>query len=124
MSRKNNLKPFKVLTAGDMSGSPISKVTNLIHLDNVAVQANWTGASPVGVIQVQVSNDYNQDELGNVLNAGNWVPVVLSPIPSIAANSGSIFIDLNQLASQWVRVQYVRTSGTGSMDLWLSAKMI
>lgn len=125
MSRKSNLKQYHSVTNGSMAASITSPVTNIEFLDNVGVQLNFTGA-PVGNFQVQVSIDYNQDNNGNVISAGNWVPVTLSN-GTVNANTslGSpIYIDLNQLSAPWVRVVYVRTSGTGALNVFLSGKML
>lgn len=125
MSRKNNLPKFQNITNGDMSQTSItSSVTNIQHLDNIAIQINWSGTSPVGVVTVQVSVDYAQDPNGQVQNSGNWVNVNLPQAATISANSGSIFIDLNQLASPWIRVVYTKTSGIGTLQGFISAKMI
>lgn len=123
--RKNKLAPYKISSAASLGANFTSKVTSINWVDNVAIQAIWSGGgAPVGAFNVEVSNDYSQDENGNVLRAGTWVAITLNPGASVSGNSGSIFIDLNQLASQWIRVSYVRTSGTGLVDLWLSAKML
>lgn len=121
--RKNNLRKFHNIVAGNMSADITSSVTNIEHLDNVAIQLHWTG-TPTGDFKVQVSVDYEQDSLGNVKVAGNWVDVTLSPAPVAAGIAGDIFIDLNQLAAPWIRVFYDRTGGTGTLDSFISAKMI
>lgn len=127
MSRKSNLKRYKMVTAGDMSTASItSPVTNIEWLDNIGVQLNWTG-SPVGNFQVQVSMDYDQDINGNVINAGNWVAILLQPANSVNAPTslGSpIYIDLNQLSAPWIRVVYARTSGSGSLNAFITAKVV
>ena len=80
MSRKNTLRAFQNIKNGDMSTTLTSAVTNIERADDVGLQFNFTG-TPVGTFSVQVSIDYAQDFMGNVLNAGNWVPVVLDPVP-------------------------------------------
>ena len=126
MSRKSNLKRFNSIVNGSMAASITSPVSNIEFLDNIGVQLNWTG-SPVGNFQVQVSLDYDQDNNGNVINAGNWVAVVLQPGSSINAPTtlGSpIVIDLNQLSAPWLRIVYNRTSGSGTLNAFVSAKMV
>lgn len=131
--RKSNLKQYQTITSGDMSLSSItSSVTNIEFLDNIAIQLNFTGA-PVGVFQVQVSADYNQDNNGNVLTAGNWVAIPVAYYTSgsfttstdIPTSAGSpIYLDLNQLAAPWVRVVYTTTSGTGTLNGYIAAKAV
>lgn len=122
-SRKSNLKKFSAITSGDMSLASItSTVTNIEFLDNIAVQLTWSG-SPVGTFQIQVSLDYNQDNNGNVLAAGNWVPLTLGT--SLSTSVGSpIFVDMNQLSAPWIRIVYTRTSGSGTLNALISAKMV
>lgn len=73
-----------------------------------AVQSVWTGASPVGTIEVQASLDG--------LNWGNIYTV------AVASNSGSDIHDLGSLAFPYLRVAYAFTSGTGLLNVKLCAK--
>lgn len=126
MSRKSNLKRFKTISDGDMSSSSIiSSVSNIEFLDNIGVQLVWAG-SPTGQFEVQVSMDYDQDNNGNVINAGNWVSVTLSnSLTYVSTAVGSpIYIDLNQLSAPWIRVKYTRASGSGTLQAYVCAKMI
>lgn len=121
--RKNNLRLYQNITAASMAGNVTSTVTNIQFLDNIAVQLNFTG-TPVGTFTVQVSADYAQDDLGNVTNSGNWIPITLNPVPSAAGTADQIFIDLNQLAAPWIRVVYTRTSGSGTLNSFITGKML
>ena len=121
--RKNNLLQFHTIIDGDMSLSSLtSSVTNIQFLDNLAIQLNFSG-SPVGTFEVQVSIDYAQDNNGNVTNSGNWVPVTLNPSPDTSQGS-PIFINMQQLAAPWIRVVYTKTSGSGTLNAYISGKMI
>lgn len=120
--RKNNLQSYQIITAGDMSADITSAVTNIQTLDNIGIQLNWTG-SPVGVFEVQVSIDYAQDNFGNVINAGHWTPIDFQVGPSTTDGS-PIYLDLNQLSAPWIRTFYDRTSGTGTLSAYITAKMI
>ncbi len=123
--RKSNLSTFQNIVAGDMSQTTItSTVTNIEFLDNIGIQLNWSGTSPVGTAQVQVSADYEQDMFGNVTNAGHWVAMTLSPSPSISGNTGSIYIDINQHSAPWMRVVYTKGSGVGTLNGFITAKMV
>lgn len=133
MSRKNNLLKFQTITAGDMSAASItSAVTNIQFLDNIGLQLNFSG-SPVGLFQVQISADYAQDNEGNVQDPGNWVPMVLTYLvgstfvsaTTVPTSSGSpIALDLNQLSFPWIRVVYTKTSGTGTLNAFITCKMV
>ncbi len=133
-SRKSNLRQFQIITAGSMTGTAVitSAVTCIQWLDNVGVQLNWT-SSPVGTFQVQVSADYAQDAEGNVTNTGNWAPVTLSYLLSgsmtqaatIPTSVGSpIYLDLNQLSAPWIRTVYTNASSTGTLNAYITAKVV
>ena len=133
MSRKNILKQFKIVDAGDMSQASItSAVTCIQFLDNVGIQLNFSGA-PVGDFEIQVSADYEQNPNGSVINAGNWAPLALSYLSGgsfvdsfdIPTSVGSpIYLDLNQLSAPFIRIVYTKTSGSGSLDAFITAKMV
>lgn len=124
MSRKNNLLKFQTVTNGSMAAASItSAVTNIQFMDNIGIQFNFTG-TPTGTFQVQVSADYAQDEFGNVTNAGNWIPIVLNPAPVASGAAAQIYIDINQLSAPWIREVYTKTSGTGTLQAFITGKMI
>jgi len=120
-ARKNNLRKYPIVTNGDMTTTITSAVTNIQFLDNIAIQLNFTG-TPTGTFQVQVSVDYAQDDQGNVQVAGNWIPVLLPQSPVASGSAGFILIDLNQLASPWIRLVYVPSGGSGTLNAFISAK--
>jgi len=122
--RKSNLKQYQLVKNGDMSQASItSPVTNIANLDNIGIQLNFTG-SPTGTFQIQISADYNQDYQGNVENPGNWVPMVFSTPPVASGSAGSVYLDIAELSAPWIRVVYVRASGSGSLQAWITGKMI
>lgn len=125
MSRKSNLLKYQVITSGNAALSSItSSVTNIEFLDNIGYQINVASGTPTGVIKVQISIDYAQDINGNVTNAGNWVD--LTPVSqTISAGSPSpIYFDMTQLSAPWIRLVYTRTSGSGTINAFITAKMI
>lgn len=121
--RKNNLLNFKDIVNGDMTTTITSAVTNIQRLDNIGIQFNFTGA-PVGTFYVEVSADYAQDFNGTVTNPGNWIPLVLNPVPVAAGTAGSVYIDITQTSGPWMRTQYVPTSGSGTLTGYITGKMI
>lgn len=123
MPQKNVLKPYHAIVAGNMSGNITSPVTCIQYLDNCLIQLNFTG-TPTGTFSVQVSADYARDDQGNVTNAGNWVPLTLSPSPSAAGAANQIIIDMNEMPAPYLRVVYTFTSGTGTLDMYITAKSV
>lgn len=121
--RKNTLAVFHNINAGDMSGNITSPATNIEFLDNIGIQFNFTG-SPVGTFAVQVSADHVQDFQGNVIVAGNWVSIPLSPSPAATGSANQIYVDLNQLSAPYVRFTYTFTSGTGFLNSYIVGKAV
>jgi hypothetical protein len=121
--RKNRLK-YQNFTSASMATSLTSPVTSVEFLDNIGIQLNFTTADAVGAFAVEISADYQQDTEGNVTNAGNWIPLTLSPSPAAAGASSQIYIDITQTSSPWMRVTYTRTSGTGTLNGWIVGKQI
>lgn len=103
-----------------------SSVSNIQNLDNIGIQLNFTG-TPNGTFFVQVSADYAQQVMGGVAvvtNAGNWITVTLPTTPVASGSANQIYIDLNQLSAPWIRVQYTNTSGTGTLNAFITAKSL
>lgn len=131
--RKNNLRQFQSIVNGAMGATTVtSPVTCLQWLDNIGIQLNFTG-SPVGTFAVEVSADYAQDPNGQVQNAGQWIsipltylvtgtPVTATTVPTSVGSP--IYLDLNQLSAPWIRLQYVGASGSGTLNAFLTAKML
>lgn len=124
--RKNALRQFKILSAGDASQATLtSTVTNIEFLDNVGMQFNVVSGSPTGVWTIEVSADYIADQNGNVSSAGNWIAVNLPVSAAITSGSpANIYVDLNQLSAPWIRAKYTKGSGTGSLDAFIVGKML
>lgn len=135
MAKKSQLTKFQSITNGDMSAaSIISSVSSIEFVDDIGVQFNWTGA-PVGLFSVQISADYAQDTSSppNVQNTGNWIDLVLTywngsvwvTSTSVPTTVGSpIYIDLPLLSAPWIRAKYTKTSGTGTLQAFLTNKSV
>lgn len=83
----------------------------------------WSaGSTPVGTITVEVSNTYKQNGEGDVLVAGTWTALNLGTL-SVSGNSGNMFIDIDQCAGYAMRVKYTRSSGSGTLNATINAKV-
>jgi hypothetical protein len=123
--RKSNLGSYQTFTNADMSQATLtSALTNIEFLDNVGIQLSWAGTSPVGTFEVQVSLDHQQDQYGNVTNAGNWAPISFTSPPAVSGNTGSVYLDINQISAPWIRVVYTKTSGIGLLNGYICGKMV
>jgi len=84
----------------------------------------WSaGSTPVGVITVEVSNTYALKGDGTVRTAGNWTTLTLSSACAVSGNSGNGAIDVDATAFYAIRLKYTRTSGSGTLDVTLNAKV-
>ncbi len=130
MSSRPLFRPASVITNGDMSQATItSAVTLLSNMSMASYGLSWTGTSPIGTAEVQVSNDYSIYPGGTVNNAGTWTTLTLSvmgtPATTIAitGNTGTAFIDLDQLAGWAIRLKYTKTSGVGTLQAVINGKV-
>lgn len=123
MSSRPLIKPFSVITNGDMSGNIISAVTVIDNISMISYDISWAGTAPVGAMSVQVSNTYKQNADGSVKVAGNWTTLTLSSPPTVSGNTGNGFIDVDVTAANAIRLVYTRASGTGVMNAVLAAKV-
>lgn len=126
--RHNQIKKTQTFTNAVMSSSPSSLITSIQFLDNIGYQLEWTG-SPVGNFQVLISADYdpNQDI------AGQWIPLLFTYYNGsafitsydIPTSMGSpYYIDLSFLSAPYLQVTYTNTSGSGTLNGFLTAKAL
>lgn len=73
----------------------------------------WTTSDAVGSWSVELS-----------INGEDWTPITLSSPVSVAGTNDNAYLDLNQLSANLLRVVYTATSGTGTCDVWTTAKII
>lgn len=123
MSRRPIKSPFKVINATSMAASITSSVTIVSNLTMISYDISWTGSSPVGVMSVEISNTYSLNMDGTVRDAGNWTTLTLSSTPSVSGNTGHGFIDVDATGAYAMRLIYTRTSGTGTMNATINAKV-
>lgn len=123
MSSRPMASPYSVITNGSMATSITSKVSIIQNLTMIGYDISWTGTAPVGVMSVQVSNTFTQNGDGSVRDAGNWTTLTLSAPTNVSGNSGNGFIDVDATGAYAIRLIYTRTSGTGTMNATLCAKV-
>lgn len=95
-----------------MAASITGPTTTLVTGDQVCYQVAWTSSNAVGTISVQGSVD------GTTWNDLTFDPVLAQP----ASNNGAYLINLALIPFPYIRLKYTRVSGTGTLDVWLSAK--
>jgi hypothetical protein len=117
------LTPFSVITNGNMAGNLTSAVTVIQNLSMISYSCSWVGTSPVGVISIQVSNDYSQNADGSVNNPGTWNTLPMSATGTVTGNTGTGYADVDSIAGYAVRVIYTATSGTGTLNVIATGKV-
>lgn len=118
-SSKNVIKSWHGIIDGSMATSLESAPTNVLFVDNINCQLNYTG-TPTGTFTVQVSSDYDP----NTATAGNWIPVDFGQVIGAAGSGDQIILDMNQLPAPWMKVVYTSVSGTGTLNMYLTAKEV
>lgn len=114
MGRRNLIQPYKVFSAGDMSGNltQAAPYTTIDQVDKIGIELEWSGTSPVGEFFVDVAYQFQ-----NTAEFTTWVPLDFGSSIAISGNSGQHIIFINDPPFQKIRLRYVRTSGIGSLTV-------
>lgn len=100
-----------------LSANYIGPAIYLGHATQYAIQCFFSG-SAVGTFSLQCSNDAGNitgaSLSSQVTNVTNWTDLTSSDI-SISGSGDITWADEN-VAYVWVRVKYVHTSGSGTID--------
>jgi len=110
--RKTILKKYKIFDSASLGGDLTSPVTSVEYLDSVCIQLQWTTANAVGTFAVEVSVD------------GEYWTALTGIAPLVAGANDHALINITLLPSPFIRVTYDRTSGTGTVNGYISAKMV
>ena len=101
-----------VIANGDMTQSLTSASTEVNETILAAVNAAWSGSSPVGNLLIQGANIDN-----SVFYA------TISTI-AISGNSGSLLVNIQDIGYGFIRILYSPTSGTGTINVYLNRKSV
>ncbi len=129
MSSRPLLAPNNIplIDAASMGADITGPVTIIQMLPGISYDISWSG-SPVGTFQVQVSNSYSKDAAGNVKNAGNWTTLPTASFsgtyPAATGSAGNGFLDVVGTEAYAIRLKYTRTSGTGNLTVYPTAKVL
>lgn len=122
MSSRPVKVPYKLINNGDMSASITSPVTVKPLLSKITYSMSWTGV-PVGTFDVQVSDDYSENSDGTVRNAGTWNSIPFSSTVVAAGGASNGFYEAITGAYA-TRLVYTRTSGTGSLQAYITGQVM
>lgn len=101
---------LKTLDAADMSSNITGDVINIQNVKGYAVQFIWTGASPVGELDIEASND------------GETFTSILDSTLEVAANSGDYLVNVENALYGYIRVVYTSTSGSGDLTCFVNGQ--
>jgi hypothetical protein len=106
------VKNFPLLVDADMSASITSNSINLDKIDQACFQVVWNSTDAVGVLSVQGSVD------GSTFTDLTFNPSLTQP----NSDSQVYLINLALIPFTYVRINYVRTSGSGTLNVNVSLK--
>lgn len=107
---KNNMR---IINAGDMSASVSSAAIDVSLQDDIGLEIAWTG-TPTGTITINASN-----------NGGTFYSLTFATALTQPSGSASgIVVALANYPFTYLKVTYTRSSGSGSLDCYLTSKDI
>jgi hypothetical protein len=129
LSYRPQITPYKVIEDGDMSTARITSEPTIVQkLSQFSYQYVWSGSSPVGVVTVEASNDFELDATGAVKNTGHWNTIsfsyngtIVTDLP-VSGNTGQGLLEIETKAFA-LRTVYARTSGTGTLNVTAVGKV-
>lgn len=117
--------PFLIIGSLSVSAANTytSSASSILYRDSVCYQVNAAGV-PTGSLNINGSADYNPGtpQSTGTLNAGNWTTITTQAIGS--GTSYPVLFNLNQLAMPWTQFQFVSSTNTGTISVYVSAKSL
>lgn len=107
-----------MLSEASLSSPHTSEITEVSNLDKASIHIVWSGTSPIGTIKVESTNDDAKNP-----NAV-WREVVFNATIELSGNTGDHDLVFNELPFNAIRISYTPTSGTGTLNATLSAKVV
>jgi hypothetical protein len=125
MSAKTILKSYQVVLNGNMTSNITSPPTNIQMLDNTGYSIAFSG-TPTGTFSVQCSADYQPGTAPTEypMNPGTWTTLPLSNPITAAGSPDNGYIDLTLLSAPWIRLVYTASSGSDSLQVWVTGKSL
>ena len=112
MPGKRFIPPYLVFDNHSIGADTISDATDVSHLDYCHYDISWGGSSPVGVVTVEYLKD----------GESAWATLDLGSTIDVSGTSGSHRIIMLELPFEKIRLKYTRTSGTGVINAYITAK--
>lgn len=110
MALKNIIKPFHLMVDGDMSGNLTSDSVDVTYTDNVGFQLSFTG-TPSGEFACE-----------GTIDEVSWSELTFSSTPQATGSADTHLLNVNQIPYKKLRITYTRTSGTGTLNVYVMSK--
>lgn len=117
---KDYVPGFVLVPATTLGASFTSPAVDTRGWDNIDFEIVATG-TPTGGFFVDCTLNQQQPPAST---SPTWVELTLSPAPALAGAGSNIIIELNQTGCSYLRLRYVRASGTGTATVYASEKQI
>lgn len=108
MGRRHFTKPFHILEDADISVAVTGDWTSVTQYDAIKYFVGWTGDAD-GELKVETTDDIRD---GEVFELDFGTTINIDP----AENPKQHQILINSVGHQYVRLKYVPTSGSGTMN--------
>ena len=92
------------IAAGDMSGNVIGDALDVRETKTQSFVATWTGTTPVGFLNVEVSND----------GGTTWAELSSD---AVAGDTGSLVKTVGDIGWGFTRMSFIFTSGVGTLEV-------
>lgn len=106
MARKHLVKQVQIIEDGDMSGNLTSTALNVEQLDNASIYVSWTSSGIEGELRAEARNGED--------NA--WYELDFNTIIDVDTDNDYHQIVFKQLPFTHLRVKYISTAGTGTLN--------
>lgn len=115
-----------VISAGDMSGNITGTAFSVLGMDNIGVHFDILSGTPSGAFEIWVSNYISPSNSNAVPSSTHWVqlPLTSSFVTIVSGQAAQTFVDLNGISMAWVQPRYTSSSGSGSLNAYISGKQI
>lgn len=89
-----------------------SEAFDIDALGYIVIFLKWTG-TPTGTIAIECTTD-----------GTNYGDIVVDPVITLSGAAGQHFVHIRWSPFKKVRLAYTRTSGTGSLDAYITGKSL
>lgn len=115
MARKNFIDAYRMIDEGDLSSAITTNSTNVLKLDRASLHVFWSDLSAVGVLKVEA----------RVGDGNPWFEIDFDePLEIKVDYNGEFQIIFNELPFTDIRLVYVPTSGSGTLNAILTSKTV